>query len=74
MRYLDNGSIVVMIITALLFVWALFLKGLQHDLLLEAGVFLVSVKLMIMAYKLSQQHLKTQQTLDEILRRLSQKE
>jgi hypothetical protein len=36
-----------------LFVAALFTKGLTHDLLLEAGVFLVSVKLIIMAYKSS---------------------
>ena len=35
----------------MLFLAALFLKGLGHDILLEAGVFLVSVKLIIMAYK-----------------------
>ena len=33
------------------FVIALFEKGFTHDLLLEAGVFLVSVKLVIMSYK-----------------------
>jgi hypothetical protein len=32
-------------------VLALFVKGFTHDLLLEAGVFLISVKLIIMAYK-----------------------
>jgi len=30
---------------------ALFTKGFTHDILLEAGVLLVSVKLIIMAYK-----------------------
>jgi hypothetical protein len=34
-----------------LFVTALYAKGLSHDLLLESGVFLVSVKLMIMMHK-----------------------
>lgn len=47
---LDPGSLVVMAITLVLFAGALFTKGLTHDLLLEAGVFLVSVKLIIMAY------------------------
>ncbi|MFH2046236.1 MAG: hypothetical protein ABIK92_13930 [Pseudomonadota bacterium] len=41
----------IIAITFVLFVLALFTKGLTHDLLLEAGVFLVSVKLIIMAYK-----------------------
>jgi hypothetical protein len=31
-------------------VLALFIKGFTHDLLLEAGVFLVSIKLIMMAY------------------------
>jgi len=48
---LDPGSLVVMAITMVLFIGGLFTKGLTHDLLLEAGVFLVSVKLIIMAYK-----------------------
>ena len=50
-KHFDAGSILVIIITFALFVAALFLKGFTHDLLLEAGVFLVSVKLIIMAYK-----------------------
>lgn len=50
-QHLDMGSRIVILITALLFVIALFVKGIGHDLLLEAGVFLVSTKLIIMAYK-----------------------
>jgi hypothetical protein len=34
-----------------LFGLALILKGITHDVLLEAGVFLVSVKLIVMAKK-----------------------
>jgi len=38
-----------MVITLILFVGALITKGFTHDLLLETGIFLVSVKLIIMA-------------------------
>jgi hypothetical protein len=51
MNTLDIGSTVVAAITLALFVTALYAKGLSHDLLLESGVFLVSVKLMIMMHK-----------------------
>lgn len=50
-RDIDFASFVVIAITLFLFVLALFTKGFTHDLLLEAGVFLVSVKLILMAYK-----------------------
>lgn len=48
--YFDTSSILVILVTFVLFVMALFTKGFTHDLLLEAGVFLVSVKLILMAY------------------------
>ncbi|MBP2669411.1 MAG: hypothetical protein H6Q80_1613 [Deltaproteobacteria bacterium] len=51
MRYFDRASLVVMLVTLVLFVAALFVGGFTHNLLLEAGVFLVSVKLIIAAYK-----------------------
>ncbi len=50
-KHFDAGSLVIIAITLVLFVVALFVKGFTHDLLLEAGVFLVSVKLILMAYK-----------------------
>jgi len=50
-KHFDAGSLIVILITFILFVLALFTKGFTHDLLLEAGVFLISVKLIIMAYK-----------------------
>jgi hypothetical protein len=50
-RHTDPWSAVVIVVTLGLFVVALFLKGLTHDLLIEAGVFLVSVKLIVMGYK-----------------------
>ena len=53
LKHLDVGTQLTLAITFVLFVVALFEKGLTHDLLLEAGVFLVSVKLVIMSYKAS---------------------
>ncbi|MCJ7541963.1 MAG: hypothetical protein MUO88_20125 [Desulfobacterales bacterium] len=49
-KHFDVGSTIVIIVTFLLFILALFAKGFTQDLLLEAGVFLVSVKLILMAY------------------------
>ena len=53
MKHFDLGSTIVILITLVLFITALFFKGFTHDLLLEAAVFLVSVKLIISAYKAS---------------------
>jgi hypothetical protein len=50
-KHLDVGSLIVIIITFILFFVALFTKGLTHDILLEAGVLLVSVKVIMMSYK-----------------------
>ena len=51
LRQLDIVSRFVIVTTFVLFVVALYIKGFGHGLLLEAGVFLVSVKLMMMAAK-----------------------
>jgi hypothetical protein len=50
----DIGSQIVIVVTFVLFVAAIFAKGWTHDLLLEAAVFLVSVKLILMAYNHSE--------------------
>ena len=50
-EHFDIASLAVIVITFILFLFALFTKDLTHDLLLEAGVFLISVKLILMAYK-----------------------
>lgn len=62
----DTGTIIVILITFLLFAIALFVKGFTHDLLLEAGVLLVSIKLIIMAHKTSTYHLDVKKELQEI--------
>jgi glucan phosphoethanolaminetransferase (alkaline phosphatase superfamily) len=66
MKHFDIGSLLVILITFVLFTIALFFTGFTHDLLLEAGVFLVSVKLIIMAYKSSVSKLHIDQELEEI--------
>ncbi len=50
-KHLDVTSIGVINLTLVLFVAAILVKGWTHDLLLEAGVFLVSVKLILQTYK-----------------------
>ena len=50
-KLLDIGSWITIAVTLVLFLVALFVKGVPHDLMLEAGVFLVSVKLVIMSYR-----------------------
>ena len=74
MKHIDTGSMIVIVTTFILFVLALFVKGLAHDILLEAGVFLVSVKLIIMAYKasISAEHIENElKDVKEILIRRS---
>ena len=66
MKHFDTGSLLVIMVTFVLFVMALFFTGFTHDLLLEAGVFLVSVKLIIMAYKSSVSSQSIQRELEEI--------
>ena len=74
---LDFGSRFVIVATLVLFVAALFVKGPGHDLLLEAGVFLVSVKLIIMAARhdvsdkdMKQRLDRLEETLREVRERL----
>ncbi len=66
-KTLGLGSSVVIAITLILFVSALFMTGFTHDLMLEAAVFLVSVKLIILSYRNSQGVVSIEKKLDLIL-------
>ncbi len=68
MKWIDIGSLIVIGVTLVLFVTALFAKGMTHDILLEAGVLLVSVKLIMMAWKNSQSARETHRLLEELRR------
>jgi hypothetical protein len=63
---MDVASLVVIAITFLLFAIAVVEKGLTHDLLLEAGVFLVSVKLILMSAKMTRATDETRRRLDAL--------
>jgi hypothetical protein len=65
-KYLSNADLFVIIITFLLFTIALFTKGLTHDLLLEAGVLLVSIKIIMMNHKNTVSNTVIMKDLDEI--------
>ena len=72
LKHHDPWSVVVIILTLVLFITALFIKGLTHDILLEAGVFLVSLKLILLARRqgevadaLQERLERIQQTLEE---------
>lgn len=56
-------NILVIAATFILFTLALFFKGMTHDILLEAGVLLVSVKLILLA---SASNRRAQQILSEL--------
>ena len=60
-------SVVVIVLTFILFTIALFVKGFTQDLLLESGVFLVSVKLILMSYKNALTVESVEKKLDQIL-------
>ena len=63
---IDLASLATVVITLVLFGTAVFVHGLTQHLLLEAGVFLVSVKLILMSYKNGQAAAKLLERLDRI--------
>jgi hypothetical protein len=69
----DPWSIVVIVLTVGIFILASFLKGFTHELLLEAGVFLVSVKLIMMARRNTKNDSRIEQQLNRIEELLARK-
>jgi len=70
-KHFDLGSLVVITVTFILFVSAVLTKGFTHDILLEAAVFFVSVKLIMMAYKNIDATDSLHQKLDEIYKKVT---
>ncbi len=75
-KHFGKLSLAVIIITFVLFAVALFVKGFTHDLLIEVAIFLVSVKLILMAYsnsvtskKLEKKLSGIEEKIDELLAR-----
>ena len=69
-QHFDLGSLAIIAVTLLLFVSALLTTGLTQDILLEAAVFLVSAKLVIMSYKNVDATSSVLRRLDEIYAKL----
>jgi len=69
-KHFDMGSLLLIVVTFVLFVAAIFTKGFTHALLLEAAIFLVSVKLIVMAYKNIDATDSLHKRLDEISKNL----
>ena len=69
----DPWAVVTIVLTVGLFVVALFIKGFTHEMLLEAGVFLVSVKLILMAKKNTETEYRLEQRLANIQEMLAAK-
>ena len=70
----DPWSILVIALTFGLFVVALFVNGFTHDMLLEAGVFLVSVKLILMAKANAETEARIEKQLGEIKEMLARRD
>jgi hypothetical protein len=66
---MNRANSVIILVTFILFVAALFFKGLTHDILLEAGVFLVSVKLIVTTYYIRMTSARIEEKLDELLKK-----
>ncbi|MGA2922507.1 MAG: hypothetical protein ABSE28_15460 [Candidatus Sulfotelmatobacter sp.] len=67
----DPWALIIIVMTLVLFLLALILRGFTHDLLLEAGVFLVSVKLILMAKKNAETESRMELHLTEIKKLLA---
>ncbi|MEE4213617.1 MAG: hypothetical protein V2I34_01035 [Bacteroidales bacterium] len=65
-KYFSTADIAVIAITFILFAAALFTKGFTNALLLEAGVLLVSVKIIMMNFKCSQTNKQILEKLREL--------
>jgi hypothetical protein len=68
----DPWAPIVIALSFGLFVLALFLKGFTHDVLLEAGVFLVSVKLILMAKRITETEDRLERHLTQIKKLLEE--
>ena len=60
------GSMAIIVITFTLFVVSLFQKGLTHEILVDTGIFLVSVKLIVMSFRNNLYMKDLNQQLEEI--------
>jgi hypothetical protein len=70
-KYLSITDMIVIIVTALLFLIALFVNGISKELLLEVGILLVSIKLILMNHKNARANEKILEELVQLKKRIS---
>lgn len=69
-RYLSTGDTVILTITLFLFIIAIFTEGFIHNLSLEAGILLVSIKVIMIGYKIKLSHKVILKELEDIKKTL----
>lgn len=69
-KHIDLWSTIVVVVTFVLFILALFFKGISHDILLEAGVLLVSIKIIMMSSKITNSTNLLEKKIDDIHNKL----
>jgi Flp pilus assembly protein TadB len=70
----DPWSSVIILLTFVLFGFALFVHGFTHNLLLESGVFLVSLKLILMARKNTENARRLERHMEKLEEMLTRQE
>ena len=68
LKFFDPWSVIVIVLTVVLFAAALFAKGFTQDLFIKAGVLLVSIKLILMA----QENARSEENLERHLLRIEE--
>lgn len=69
----DPWSSIVILLTFALFGFALFTHGFTHNLLLEAAIFLVSLKLILMGRQNTENTNRLERRMDELLKKMEEK-
>lgn len=66
-KRLDQANVIVITLTILLFTAALFIKGIGHDILLEVGVLLVSIKLILATFQIKTSAEEINKKIDQLI-------
>ncbi|MCD4653951.1 hypothetical protein K8T06_08435 [bacterium] len=73
-KYIDIATLIIIVTTFALFSVALLAHGITRDLFLEVGILLVSVKLILLAYKNSMYNKEISKELHQIKEMLDKQE
>jgi len=71
--HLDRASGIVIGLTFVLFAGSLLVKGLTHDIFLEGGVLLVSIKLILTTRRMDEHVTKLDDRIGEVLANLDRR-